>query len=175
MSNAMNQHVTPEWETSGELEALTFNLNDETFALEASIVREILDHLPETLVPGGPTLVGGVINFRGKVIPLADLRLAFGIDVSESTIDSRIIVIELEFDGEPTLVGVRADKVNEVTALAHGSTEQPPSLGMRYQPEYIRCFVKHANGLVILPDLYSIFANQQGDHGVVGDPSRVRH
>jgi purine-binding chemotaxis protein CheW len=155
----MDQHLMTDWESRGELEALTFNLNDETFALEASIVREILDLLPETVVPGGAALVGGVVNFRGKVIPLADLRLAFDIEAKESTIDSRIIVIELDFDGEPTLVGVRADKVNEVTALAHGSTEQPPTIGMRYRPEYIRCLVKRAEGLVILPNLHEIFAS----------------
>ncbi len=88
-----------------EVEVLTFDLNGETFALEAVIVQEILDLLPETAVPGSQPFVASVINFRGKVIPLADLRLAFGMEATEATIDSRIIVIELDLQGEQTLVG----------------------------------------------------------------------
>ena len=57
------------------------------------MVQEILDLLPETKVPGSPAFVGSVINFRGKVIPLADIRIAFGMDATQETIDSRIIVI----------------------------------------------------------------------------------
>jgi purine-binding chemotaxis protein CheW len=143
---------------AGELEALTFQLADETFALEATIVREILDLLPETPVPGSPSLVAAVINFRGKVIPLSDLRLAFGLEASAPTIDSRIIVIEIELDGENSLIGVRADRVNEVTTLRQELAERPPDFGMRYQPEYIRSLVKHDAGIVVLPDLHRIFS-----------------
>ncbi|MGO7205380.1 chemotaxis protein CheW, partial [Rhizobium ruizarguesonis] len=77
------------WSYAEEVEVLTFDLNGETFALEAVIVQEILDLLPETAVPGSQPFVASVINFRGKVIPLADLRLAFGMEAAEATIDSR--------------------------------------------------------------------------------------
>jgi len=62
------------------IEALTFDLQGETFALEAGLVREVLDLLPETQVPGAPSFVGAVINFRGRVIPLVDLRVAFDME-----------------------------------------------------------------------------------------------
>jgi purine-binding chemotaxis protein CheW len=146
------------WNDAGELEVLTFDLNGETFALEAAMVQEILDLLPETAVPGSQPFVGSVINFRGKVIPLADLRLAFGMEATEATIDSRIIVIELDLQDEPTLVGLRTDKVNEVTTLAKASSEAPPSVGMRWRPDYINCLVKRGGEFIILPNLQAIFA-----------------
>jgi purine-binding chemotaxis protein CheW len=149
------------WNDDGELEVLTFDLNGETFALEAVMVQEILDILPETAVPGSQPFVGSVINFRGKVIPLADLRLAFGMEAAEATIDSRIIVIELDLQDEPTLVGLRTDKVNEVTTLARASSEAPPSVGMRWRPDYINCLVKRGGEFIILPNLQAIFSARQ--------------
>lgn len=130
------------WGEADELSVLTFNLNGETFAIEAIVVQEILDLLPETHVPGSKPYVSSVINFRGKVIPLADIRLAFGMDATETTIDSRIVVIELDLDDEATLIGIRTDKVNEVTTLPKLASEPPPSVGMRWRPDYINCLVK---------------------------------
>lgn len=141
-----------------DIEVLTFNLHGETFALEASAVQEILDVLPETRVPGAKRFVDSVINFRGRVIPLADLRLAFGMEAAESTIDSRIVVIELDLKGERTLVGLRTDKVNEVTTLAMTASEPPPSVGMRWRPDYIQGLFKRGGEFIILPNLKAIFA-----------------
>jgi len=146
------------WNDAGEMEVLTFDLNGETLALEAAMVREILDLLPETSVPGSQPFVASVINFRGKVIPLADLRLAFGMEASEVTIDSRIIVIELDLQGEPTLIGLRTDKVNEVTTLAKSASEPPPSVGMRWRADYINCLVKRGGEFIIVPNLLAIFS-----------------
>jgi purine-binding chemotaxis protein CheW len=112
---------------TGAIEALTFDLRGETFALEAGLVREVLDLLPETGVPGAPPFVSAVINFRGRVIPLVDLRLAFDMDAAAPTIDSRIVVIEYDLDGEPTLIGLRADKVHEVTSIDRAVTEEAPA------------------------------------------------
>jgi purine-binding chemotaxis protein CheW len=145
------------WNDAGELEALTFNLNGETFALEAVMVQEILDLLPETAVPGSQPFVSSVINFRGKVIPIADLRLAFGMEAAEATIDSRIVVIELDIEDESILVGLRTDKVNEVTTLAKAACEPPPSVGMRWRPDYINCLVKRGGEFIIVPNLHAIF------------------
>ncbi len=114
------------WDAAGQLEVLTFDLHGESFALEAGIVQEILDLLPETPVPGSPRMVAGVVNFRGKVIPLADLRIAFGMPPAAPTIDSRIVVIAFDLDGEASLVGLKADKVHEVAALSKAASEAPP-------------------------------------------------
>lgn len=141
-----------------DMEVLTFNLHGEVFALRATAVQEILDVLPETHVPGAERFVASVINFRGRVIPLADLRLAFGMEATEATIDSRIVVIEIELRGETTLIGLRTDKVNEVTTLAMTASEPPPSVGMRWRPDYIEGLFKRGGEFIILPNLHAIFS-----------------
>ena len=128
MNQVLKKIDATQWNSSDELEVLTFDIAGETFAIEAVIVREILDLLPETPVPGARPFVASVLNFRGRVIPLADIRLAFGMEATTSTKDSRIIVIELALDGEPVLIGVRTDKVNEVTTLTKTASEPPPSV-----------------------------------------------
>lgn len=154
----MIQHDSRADPAGDEMEVLTFNLHGETFALEAVRVQEILDMLPETRVPGAERFVDSVINFRGRVIPLADLRLAFGMEATEATIDSRIVVIELDLKGETTLIGLRTDKVNEVTTLAKGASEPPPSVGMRWRPDYIDGLFKRGGEFIILPNLQAIFS-----------------
>ncbi|WP_377294776.1 chemotaxis protein CheW [Rhizobium sp. SG2393] len=149
------------WNGGEEVAVLTFGLSGETFAIEAIVVQEILDLLPETKVPGARAFVGSVINFRGKVIPLADIRLAFGMEASEPTIDSRIVVLELEIEGETTLVGMRADRVYEVTMLPRAASEPPPSVGMRWRSDYIDCLVKRDGEFIIVPSLDAIFAAEQ--------------
>lgn len=142
------------------LQVLTFDVRGETFALEAGLVREILDLQAETEVPGAPAFVSAVMNFRGKVIPVADLRLAFGLGQAQSTQDSRIVVIELELDGDPTLVGLRADQVHEVTSLPLSATEPPPPIGMRWRQDYVHRIARRAGEPIIIPDLACIFAER---------------
>jgi len=146
---------------------LTFDLQGETFALEADLVREVLDVAPETAVPGAAPFVDAVINFRGRVIPLADLRLAFGMGRSESTRDSRIVVIEHELDDEPALIGLRADKVHEVTSVPLSDTEDAPSVGLRWRADFIRCLAKREGEIIVVPDLAQIFATRGGAVGTV--------
>lgn len=140
------------------IEVLTLGLQGETFAIEAGIVREILDRVAVTEVPNARPLVGGLINVRGKVVPLADLRVMFGMERTESTVDSRIVVIEIDLAGESTIVGLLADKVYEVTELAAASLTETPRIGMRWRPEFIRCIGKRANEFVVVPDLVTIFS-----------------
>jgi len=146
---------------------LTFDLQGETFALGADLVREVLDVSPETKVPGAPPFVDAVINFRGKVIPLADLRLAFGMERTEASRDSRIVVIEHEILGEPTLIGLRADKVHEVTSIPLHDTEDAPRVGLRWRTDFIRCLAKREGELIVVPDLAHIFATRGGAVGTV--------
>lgn len=153
----MRTNPTHMWGDKDTLEVLTFEINGETFALEAIAVQEILDVLPETRVPGSRAFVSSVVNFRGKVIPLADIRLAFGIEAVEATINSRIVVITLHLDGEDVLVGLRTDRLNEVTILQRAACEPPPSVGMRWRADYIHCLVKRGGEFIILPDLPAIF------------------
>ena len=153
--------------TGSGLEVLTFDLASETFALEAVLVREVLDKSPETYVPGAPAFADSVINFRGRIIPLADLRLAFGLETSGSSNDSRVIVIEFEIDGEAALLGLRADKVYEVTTIPDAATEAAPRLGTRWRPDFIRRLAKRNDDIIVLPDLATIFAARGRADGAV--------
>lgn len=146
------------WNARGEMEVLTFDVGGETLALEATLVREILDPLPETLVPGAPSLARHVVNFRGRIVPVADLRLAFAMEADEPGPDSRIVVIELSLDGEPTLIGLRTDHVREVATLHAKDSEEAPVVGIRWRRDYVRRLVRWRDDLIVLPDLQAIFA-----------------
>jgi purine-binding chemotaxis protein CheW len=169
MSQANSQAAvaTAEPVQAESMQVLTFDLDGETFALEAGVVREVLDATTETQVPGAAPFVSAVINFRGRIIPLADLRLAFGLARAEDTIDSRLVVIEYELDGGPTLIGLRADKVHEVTTIDFADTERAPRVGLRWRADFIRCLAKRDGDLIIVPDLDQIFATRGGATGAV--------
>lgn len=160
MTQALRKLPEEIWNGEGELEVLTFDIAGETFAIEAVMVQEILDLLPETPVPGARPFVGSVLNFRGRVIPLADIKLAFGMEASTTTIDSRIIVIALDLGNETVLIGVRTDKVNEVTTLSRASSEPPPSVGMKWRPDFINCLVRRGSDFIIVPNLQAIFSSK---------------
>lgn len=143
---------------SGSMQVLTLGLGGEVFALDAGLVREILDHVPVTDVPGARLFVSGIINVRGRVVPLADLRLPFGMDVTPPSIDSRVVVIEIERDGQPMSVGILADKVYEVTEIAAASMGDAPRIGMRWRPEFVRGIGKRRDDFIIVPDIERIFS-----------------
>lgn len=143
---------------SGTFEALTLGLGGEVFAIDANSVREILDLISVTVVPGARTFVGGLINVRGKVVPLADLRLKFGMDQTPSTVDTRIVVVEIDLDGEPTVIGLLADKVYEVTEIGHASIEATPDIGMRWRPDFIKGIGKRGPEFIVIPDIVRIFS-----------------
>ena len=145
---------------TGSMKALTLRLQDELFAVEAGSVREILDLVPITEVPNASPFVNGLINVRGRVVPLADLRVMFGMDRPEPDQDTRIVVMEVDIDGEPTVAGILADKVHDVTDIEAASIEEAPRVGMRWRPEFIRGIGKRNGGFIIIPDLGRIFETQ---------------
>ncbi len=121
-------------------------------------VREILDLAAITEVPNSQPFLNGLINVRGKVVPLADLRLKFGMERVPATIDTRIVVVEVEIDGDPVTVGLRADKVYEITEVAASALEETPRIGMRWRPEYIRCIGKRGGDFIVVLDIGRIFS-----------------
>jgi purine-binding chemotaxis protein CheW len=131
-------------------------LGEEKFALDAGLVREIIDPVPVTKVAGARAFVPSVINVRGNVIPLADLRIRFGMPQLDDSADTRIVVIELELDGEPVLVGLTADKVYEVTEISQTDVQQTPRVGMHWKPEFIRFIAKWREEFVIVPNMERI-------------------
>ena len=148
-------------ETKG-MHALTIRLQDEMFALEATHVREILDPVPITRVPNAGDFVGGLINVRGSVVPLADLRVSFGMDRPPPDADTRIVVMEIDLDGEPLVAGILADKVYDVTDITAASIEEAPSVGMRWPAEFVRGIGRRDDDFVIIPDMNRII-RAEGD------------
>src|SRR5512145_2575835 len=110
--------TTPSSETA---QYLTFKLDDETFALDISKVREVLDFTTVTRVPRTPEFMRGVINLRGSVVPVVDLRLKFGMTRTENGLSTCIIITEVTVDGDTTILGCLADSVQEVLDLDPGS------------------------------------------------------
>lgn len=142
---------------SGALQVLMLGLSDETLAIEASLVREIIDPIPATRVPGAKPYLHSVINVRGNVVPLADIRLRFGMPCRDTTGDTRIVVVELILDGDPVIVGIMADKVYEVTEIDTSLMQSTPRVGLHWKPEYIRCMAKWNDDFIIVPDMERIF------------------
>ncbi|SDN35684.1 CheW protein [Methylobacterium phyllostachyos] len=137
----------------GTLQVVMLGIGTETFALEAGMVREIIDPIPTTRVAGARPHLAHIVNVRGNVVPLADIRTRFGMPVTAATPDTRFVVIELDIDGDPILVALVADKVFEVTAVALETRQQVPTIGTAWRPEYIRSIVKSGDDFVIIPDM----------------------
>lgn len=147
--------------TGGMLQVLTFGLQNEIFALETERVHEVLDLTTITEVPNSRPFVKGLINVRGKVVTVADLRTKFGMGEVERTLDTRIVVMEVTIDGEPTVVGALADKVYEVTEVATASMKEAPRIGMRWRAEFIRAIGKRGQEFIIILDINRVFASDE--------------
>jgi purine-binding chemotaxis protein CheW len=137
-------------------QVVMLGIGDEVFALDTRLVREIIDPVPATRVAGAPAFLPSVVNVRGNVIPLADLRARFGMPKTADTADTRVVVLEIEIDGDPVLVGVVADKVYEVTEISRADIQQTPRVGMRWNPEFIRFIAKWREQFVIVPNMERI-------------------
>ncbi|MBF0154939.1 MAG: chemotaxis protein CheW [Magnetococcales bacterium] len=140
-------------------EILTISLGGEKFALPAGIVLEILDPGPVTPIPTAPAFVGNLVNFRGRVVPLADLCLRCGLPASGRTPDTRIVVLEIVFEGAPVLVAILADKVHEVSHLDKVVVDQVPRLGTRWRPEFVKAIGRRHEEFVMILDIGRIFAS----------------
>ena len=137
---------------------LTFRLGEEVFALEISQVREVLDYTQITRVPRMPEFMRGVINLRGSVVPVVDLRLKFGMSATGRTVNTCIIIVEVEVEGERTLLGALADSVQEVIDLDAGQIEPPPRLGTSIRADFIRGMGKRDERFVIILDVDRVFS-----------------
>jgi purine-binding chemotaxis protein CheW len=138
-------------------EALTFGLQGEVFALDANAVLEILDVVTVTEVPGADPFLPGLINVRGRVVPLADLRVKFGMPQAEATPDSRIIVVEIPLAGEELRVGLLADKVYEVAEISGTAILDAPAIGMKWRADFIKAIGKRRDEFLVIPDIERIF------------------
>jgi purine-binding chemotaxis protein CheW len=137
---------------------LTFKLADETFAIAISQVREVLDFTAVTKVPRTPDFMRGVINLRGSVVPVVDLRLKFGMCKTEQTVNTCIIITEVAVDGETAVLGALADSVQEVMELGPDQIEPAPKIGTKLDTQFIMGMGKHNERFVIMLDIDKIFS-----------------
>ncbi len=131
------------------LQLVTFHIGDEEFGVEILKVQEIIRMMGITRVPKAPDFVEGVINLRGKVIPIIDLRKRFGMSAQEHDKHTRIIVIEIN----KVIVGFVVDSVSEVLRIPSSTVEPPPAIISGIESEYISGVGKLADRLLILLDL----------------------
>ena len=137
---------------------LTFTLDDETYGIGILKVKEIIGMLPVTSVPRTPDFVKGVINLRGKVIPVTDLRLKFGMAAMAYTDRTCIIVVEIDTIDSTVLIGIVVDAVSEVLNIKEEEIEKTPDFGTRLNTEYILGMAKMGGGVKILLDIDRILS-----------------
>ena len=140
---------------------LTFRLGEEVFATDVKQVREVLDLSPITKVPRAPEFMRGVINLRGSVVPVVDMKMKFGLPKTEGTVDTRIVVMEIALDGEVTIMGAMADSVHEVLELEPSQIQDPPRLGARWRSEFIRGMGKRNDEFVMIIDIDQVFSSDE--------------
>lgn len=140
---------------------LTYRLEDEVFAVDVAKVREILDYTPATKIPGTPDFISGIINVRGSVIPVVNMRIKFGLPNTEKTVNTCIVVMEIGNDEEKTILGALVDSVQEVFELEAAMIEPPPKMGTRLKTEYIKGIGKRNNELIIILDIDRVFSNSE--------------
>ena len=140
---------------------MTFKLGDELFAINVAQVREVLEVGLITKVPTAPDYMRGVVNVRGQAIPVVDLRLRFGLSQAAETVHSRIIVMELELDGELVVLGGMADSVHEVIELEPGNINPPPRIAMRWRTDFIQGMGKRGDDFIIILDVNAVFSSEE--------------
>jgi purine-binding chemotaxis protein CheW len=140
---------------------LTFGLGKEEFAIQVLRVREIMGVQEITAVPQTPAYVKGVINLRGKVIPVVDLRLKFGMPEQEYTQRTCIIVVQIELDGSRMLTGVVVDEVSEVLTMQAGDIEDTPEFGRGAASPYLLGMAKIKGKVKILLDINLVMSSQE--------------
>jgi purine-binding chemotaxis protein CheW len=140
---------------------LTFSLAGEEYGIVILKVKEIIGLMPITPVPKTPSYVKGVINLRGKVIPVADLRLKF--DMEEISYSERtcIIVVEIREGAGHVLMGIVVDSVSEVLNIKNGEIEDTPAFGIRMDTDYILGMAKTNEGVKILLDIDKVFGGEE--------------
>ena len=140
---------------------LTFQLSEEIFAIDVVNVREILEFSTVTKVPQTPEYMRGVINLRGSVVPVLDMRLKFGMSVTEKTINTCIVVVEVPMEDENVIIGALVDSVQEVFELDPESIEPAPRIGIQLRNGFIKGMGKKDDRFVIILDIERVFSYEE--------------
>jgi purine-binding chemotaxis protein CheW len=154
--------------TAGTNQYMTFKLGNEVFAINVEQVREVLEVSRITHMPTAPEYMRGVVNVRGKAIPVADLRLRLGLAAVAETVSTRIIVMELTIAGEAAVLGGMADSVHEVIELDAGDIIPAPNLAMRWRTDFIQGMGRRGDDFLIILDVNAVFATEEAVLSEIG-------
>jgi len=146
---------------NGTRQYLTFQLGDEVFAIDVANVREILEFNSVTRVPRSPEYMRGVINLRGSVVPVFDMRLKFGMTGTQRTINTCIVVVEVSYEGEDIIIGALVDSVQEVFELEADQIEPAPRIGTHLRTEFIKGMGKRDDRFIIILDIDKVFSAEE--------------
>jgi purine-binding chemotaxis protein CheW len=147
-------------QTAREGKYLTFSLAGEEYGLGILKIKEIIGLMPITPVPRTSYYIKGVINLRGKVIPVADLRLKFAMEEAASTEKTCIVVVEISRKSGDTLLGIVVDSVSEVLNIKQGEIEDTPAFGTAMDTGYILGMAKLGGGVKILLDIDKVLGEE---------------
>lgn len=140
---------------------LTFTMGEEEYGLDILKVQEIIGIMPITRIPRTPGFVRGVINLRGKVIPVIDLRTRFGLEAPEDTDRTCIVVVQVTRASGRTVMGIVVDAVSEVIDVVDGEVEPTPEFGEGVETEFILGIAKFADRVVMLLDIDKVLSGSE--------------
>jgi purine-binding chemotaxis protein CheW len=159
LAETMDQAVKVMADREGKY--LTFSMADEEYGIGILKIKEIIGMMPITTVPQTPEFVKGVINLRGKVIPVIDLRLRFGMDSIDYTERTCIIVVEIDGSAGTVQIGIVVDAVSEVLNVNAEDVEETPTFGAKLNTDYILGMAKMEGGVKILLDIDQVLSEQE--------------
>lgn len=148
---------------------LTFKLANERYGLDVLQVREVLELPKITRVPRMPRAMKGVINIRGSVVPVVDLRLKLGLEEAERTVHTRVVIIEVQAGAETIVLGILVDAVHEVVEIPAGGIAPPPQIGSSIDAAYISGIASIDSGFAIIIDIARVFDAR--DLGMADEPA----
>jgi len=140
---------------------LTFTLDGDVYAIDVSKVYEVVEFTSITRVPNTPQYMRGVINLRGSVVPVIDVRLKFGLSITEKTVDTCIIVLEVSIEDDKVILGALADSVQEVIELDAKNIEPPPRIGTKFKTDYLKGIGRRDDEFIILLDIDRIMSREE--------------
>jgi purine-binding chemotaxis protein CheW len=144
-----------------EIQAVTFGLGAEIFAVPVALVREILDYRPAFHIPNGPAYLLGLTDMRGEGITTIDFRQRLGLPAVQPTPATRILVVDVPVGGRVLALGLVVDRVLEVSSFRSDQIGGAPDIGVQWPSEYIGGVVKRADGFVVLVDMTRIFSDEE--------------
>lgn len=139
---------------------LTFTLEGEQFGVDIAKVREVLEFDTVTKIPRTPEFMRGVINIRGSVVPVLDLKMKFGMGYTEKSVNTCVIITEIDVGGSEVVIGAMADAVQEVFDISAEQIEPPPKVGSSIDTSFMRGMGKKGDEFLILLDVDKVFSEQ---------------